>query len=293
MAKRFVDTALGRDVWFRKLSPKIKCVFRFLCDECDAAGVWAVDMETMVYFIGEEVTIDEFFPAINDKKIRIEFLTDSKIFIKDFINFQYGSLSEQSPAHKPVFNLIQKHNLTDRVFNRVSNTLQEKEKETDKEKEKETEKEDRGVGEGLNELPPSEKPPMLKNNYIVPLMMVLVKEKHPSYIVTDSDPYSCQNIAVKINNREGWHHEAYLNGKKDECLLRFGEILTFVATDDFYSTKQLSTIDKNFGSILMEMKKPKNGKSKSASKTNGQSELADIARSRFTNHFGGKENTGT
>jgi hypothetical protein len=149
MPKRFTDTAIWNKEWFMELSPKLKCLIRYLFDNCDPSGTWTPNWKLASVHIGEEVNFSDLmkFP-----KEQFEILDNGKIFIPDFINFQYGNLSENSPAHKPIFAAIKKNSLSDRVFNRlsnrVSNTLQEKEKE--KEEEKETEK-DFGKSENLLE----------------------------------------------------------------------------------------------------------------------------------------------
>lgn len=161
MAKRFTDTGLNRQPWFRKLKPKMKCAVRFLFDECDNAGVWITDMETMSYFIGEDVTLEELFCNVNTDKInRIEKFGADKIFIPGFIAFQYGELTESCKPHRPIISLLKKYDLYERVlkgYQKGIETLEEKEKEQEKEKEKE----DRGAGKGLlkvntsMEIPPN------------------------------------------------------------------------------------------------------------------------------------------
>ena len=136
--KRFCDTDLNRQPWFRKLKPKMKCAVRFLFDECDKAGVWIIDMETLSYFVGEEVTLAELFEKINsDKTDRIEKFGKDKIFIPGFIPFQYGDLSENCKPHRPIISLLKKYGLYERVLKgylKGIDTLEEKEKDKDKEK---------------------------------------------------------------------------------------------------------------------------------------------------------------
>src|SRR5438552_4104796 len=104
---RFTDTGLNRQPWFRKLKPKMKCAVRFLFDECDKAGVWIIDMETLSYFVGEDVTLHELFEKINsDKENRIEMFGADKIFIPGFVAFQYGELSEDCRPHKKIIALL-------------------------------------------------------------------------------------------------------------------------------------------------------------------------------------------
>lgn len=135
MAKRFCDTQIWEKEWFMALSPKLKCLWRYLTDRCDQSGVWDPNWQLASIYIGDKVTAADL-KSLGD---HVEILDTGKVFIPDFINFQYGRLSESSPAHNPVFRAIEKNRLSNRVFNRVSNTLKEKEKEEDKDKDKEEE----------------------------------------------------------------------------------------------------------------------------------------------------------
>lgn len=133
MSKRFTDTQLWEKAWFMRLKPKHKCLWNFLKDRCDQSGVWEPNWELASIYIGEPITVKDLYELGG----HVELLKNGKVYIPDFINFQYGRISENSPAHKPVFRAIEKNNLSDRVFNRVSNTLQEKEKDKEEEMEEE------------------------------------------------------------------------------------------------------------------------------------------------------------
>lgn len=133
MSKRFTDTQIWEKEWFMSLSTKHKCLWRYITERCDQSGVWEPNFQLATIYIGEPISKDDL-KILNG---HVELLTNGKYFIPDFINFQYGRLSESSPAHKPIFKAIEKNNLTNRVFNRVSNTLQEKEEEMELDKEKE------------------------------------------------------------------------------------------------------------------------------------------------------------
>lgn len=120
-----------------KLTPKHKCLWRYITERCDQSGVWEPNYALASLYIGETVTPSDM--KVLDS--HVEVLQSGKVFIPDFINFQYGQLSEKSPAHKPVFRAIEKNSLSNRVFNRVSNTLQEKDKEEEEVMEEEEEEE--------------------------------------------------------------------------------------------------------------------------------------------------------
>ena len=150
MPKRFRDTNIGRQVWYRKLSPEFKCCWNLICDECDGAGVWSIDEDYLEFSIGKRIDLQHFINEVNADKQRIEYLDTTKLFIVGFIQFQYGELSESCKPHQHIINLLHKHNIYERVCEGLDKgllTLQEKEKE--KEKDKEEEKTGKSGGPGL------------------------------------------------------------------------------------------------------------------------------------------------
>lgn len=134
MAKRFTDTNKWDQSWFRKLSPTFKCVWAYLCDKCDHAGVWEIDLETMSHFINDTVSIDQLKTSFADK---IRFISDDKILIQAFIDFQYGTLNPENRVHKSVILRLEKFENKDliRTFQGAKDKEQYKDKEKDKEKE--------------------------------------------------------------------------------------------------------------------------------------------------------------
>lgn len=146
MAKRFTDTDLWDKEWFMSLSCKHKCLVRFIFDKCDQAGVWSANWALASAYIGDRVTHDDL-SALSG---RIEQIGANKYFIPDFIEFQYGQLTESCRPHKKIISLLQKHGLYDRVlkgYPKGIDTLEEKDTY------KEEEKEEGGMGETQ---PPSE-----------------------------------------------------------------------------------------------------------------------------------------
>lgn len=144
MSKRFVDTEIWQKEWFQVLTLKEKILVKYIFENCDCAGMWNGNFRLASFVIGESVTLEEL-KALNDKKELFEFLPDGKIFILDFINFQYGNLSDKCKPHKPIISLLKKYGLFERVLKGYSKgieTLEEKEKEKEQEKEEEKEKEE-------------------------------------------------------------------------------------------------------------------------------------------------------
>lgn len=131
--KRFTDIEIWDKEWYMELNPTLKCLTKYIFDKCDASGCWKPNWKLASLHINDTVTIDDLKRLPKDQ---YEVLENGKIFIPDFINFQYGTLSEKSPAHNPVFTAIIKNNLSNRVFNRVLDTPKDKDKEKDIDKDK-------------------------------------------------------------------------------------------------------------------------------------------------------------
>lgn len=144
MAKRFTDTELWDKEWFMKLSPKHKCLIRFIFDKCDVAGVWSPNWKLASAYIGDQVS-DEDLAVFNGQ---LEKMDAGKYFVPDFIAFQYGQLSENCKPHQKIITLLKKYSLFERVYIPYTKgiyTLQEEEEEKDKEMEKDSP--EKGSGE--------------------------------------------------------------------------------------------------------------------------------------------------
>lgn len=141
MAKRFVDTEIWKRAWFRALSPKMKCAWIYLCTNCDHAGIWEIDLETMGYFIGQRISLEEITEAF-----KVIVFAEDKIFIPSFIAFQYGDLDDSCRPHLSVMKRLRSLGLWDEASNsyltvsiQLGNsylTVQDKDKDKDKEQDK-------------------------------------------------------------------------------------------------------------------------------------------------------------
>lgn len=168
MPKRFRETNLNRKSWFRKLTPANKCIWNFLCDECDIAGVWEIDTEALEFNIGTEINLDEFITAVNKDKIRVERFGADKLFLPSFVEFQYGTLSEKCVPHQKVISLLVKYDLLGRVLGRVDSGVETTPKEEEEDKEEEKDKDERGSGGKQNRKPNfgvRSRQPEFKNEY--------------------------------------------------------------------------------------------------------------------------------
>lgn len=139
--KRFTETTkwTGKP-WFRKLPPRLKCLWQLLCDTCDAAGVFEPDWHLFSMQIGEDVA-ERDLEAFDNRVIQ---LANGKFWIVKFIAFQYGTLASGCKAHLPAFRSIEKNVLpygesaqrVSKEYPKGIHTLQEEEKEKNKDKDR-------------------------------------------------------------------------------------------------------------------------------------------------------------
>jgi hypothetical protein len=147
--KRFTATEKWQDGWYRKLRPALKCLWQYLCDNCDPAGVIEPDWELVSFQIGEAVGGDDLAGFGG----RVVPFGERKLQILGFIDFQYGQLSKDCKAHIPIFRALEKHRLPI-PSPKAIHSLQEEEEEEDKEREKEKDKEKETEGpKGMELLP--------------------------------------------------------------------------------------------------------------------------------------------
>lgn len=97
------DTGKWADPWFRGLSLRKKALWFFLLDNCDVAGIWKIDLELASFMIGETYNEADLSDEFNG---RIQLFPNNTIWIKKFVEFQYGRLSADCKPHVPVMALL-------------------------------------------------------------------------------------------------------------------------------------------------------------------------------------------
>jgi hypothetical protein len=182
MAKRFTETEIWNDPWYRKLSAEEKVVWKFICDRCDSAGFWKKDFDLATFLCTFQVT-NEHFKGINKGKERVKDHGEH-IQIVDFIKFQYGVLSENCKPHKPVIALLK--NYERKGYLKGIHTLEEQEQEQDKEQDKE-----RGYGGEPKQPTPSELSQEFfsKGNYWNELLDLFSKDKDRKFIENEFNKF--------------------------------------------------------------------------------------------------------
>ena len=137
MAKRFIDTELFRQGWFRKLPPALKSAWIYLITNCDHAGVYEPDLELMSFCVGTKITKEDIIKHLGDQISELN--GGGKWFLHKFIGYQYGELREVNNAHKGVLKVLSKYNIelgACKGLSRPSVASQDKDKDKDKDKSK-------------------------------------------------------------------------------------------------------------------------------------------------------------
>ena len=104
MSKRFTDTEKWKDPWYRGLSQTGKLLFNYVCDQCDIAGFWEIDIERAVFDMG--ILASDIEWAL--KEIERCYETNNKyIWIKRFIEFQGNfPLNKNNKAHLGIIRML-------------------------------------------------------------------------------------------------------------------------------------------------------------------------------------------
>lgn len=154
MVKRLAETEIWQKDWFLDLTIKQKLLVKFLFDNCDCAGIYEISYRVLKNCFGEEIKKEDF-EAIK----QVKFVSENKIFIEDFIKFQYGvsvfELDENKNVHKGILKKLSKINVFPTLAQGLTNPrprVQDKDKEKDKDKV--LLKEDGVQGEGEKEKLP-------------------------------------------------------------------------------------------------------------------------------------------
>lgn len=255
MAKRFTDTAKYKKTFIRSLPGAYKLLWDFLYHDCDHAGIWIVDFDIAQTYLGRDMPVDKekALQLFNADEVRIiEIDGGKKWFIKSFIEFQYGKLSEKNKAHTYVISVLQKYNLIDDHFliKPLASPLQGA-KEKDKEKEKEIEEENKG-GVGEKEETPIDVSFDDKEQhaakFIIPQMLSVFCLVNKNYLKEpDRDYPELLKIANSLNRQNITLNDEAAN---KTLLQRWKSIVDFIAQHSFYRDYSIKQINTHIQSIL-------------------------------------------
>jgi hypothetical protein len=130
MSKRFTDTDKWKKPFIKSLPAEYKIFWLFLLDECDHAGIWHVELDIAEARLGIKLSLEKIRGLFNGKVV--EFDSGNKLFVPDFVQFQYGILNPENKAHRSVINILNRYNLMEHVS--PFQGAKDKDKELDKDK---------------------------------------------------------------------------------------------------------------------------------------------------------------
>lgn len=264
MAKRFTDTDKWKKHFIKSLPPEYKLFWLFILDDCDNAGIWHVELEVAEARLGIKLSLEKIRGFFKERIV--EFDGGTKMFVPDFVQFQYGSLNEKNNAHKSVIDKLNKYKLLDLM--RASRGP--KDMDMDKDMVKDMDK-DKAFGKSENLL-------------LIPEMFAIFKKNNPSYPGSiDRDYKPLLSIATflcelgKLTGSPDLHRGIILEA--------WDPITKVISKDTFYKQKTLSTISNQIQEITQISL---NGKatSKTGKQDYGSQERGSELNRLFTERYG-------
>ena len=132
MAKRFTDSRKWSDPWFMELPLLMKCLWIYLLDTCDHAGIYKVNLKLASFLLGETINPADVKRYFSGRIIEIDAETWR---IPKFIDFQYGSLNPDNRVHASVLLTLEKEGACKGLRSPFQGA-KDKDKDKDKDKEK-------------------------------------------------------------------------------------------------------------------------------------------------------------
>ena len=114
MTRRFTETGKWKDRWFRGLSPTAKLLWFYVCENCDIAGFWEVDLPAAAWFTGSKLSTLTGALKELDRGL---FWDDDYVWLRNFIYYQNNlPLNPKNNCHAGILNRIHEHkSISDKV----------------------------------------------------------------------------------------------------------------------------------------------------------------------------------
>lgn len=109
MYKIFTDADKWDKKWFRKIEPKYKCFWLYILDKSSRAGVWEVDFESVNFFINDKIDINKVKEIFSSRITELR--NGKKWFIKNYVLFQYGRLTENNNMHIGIIQELKRYGI--------------------------------------------------------------------------------------------------------------------------------------------------------------------------------------
>jgi hypothetical protein len=107
MSKRFTITEKWEDSWFWQLKPYEKLLWNYLCDKCDLAGFWEINLELAT--VQTKIPKSAISGAVQG--LSRGYITNGKyVWLRNFIHHQGNyPLNPNNNAHRHIIKIIERH----------------------------------------------------------------------------------------------------------------------------------------------------------------------------------------
>ena len=104
MSRRFTRTEKWDDPWFFELSPVTKLFFVYICDKCDNAGFWDINMRLAALSIGVgDEDVEKALGELREKYIK----GGSVLYLRNFLKHQRNLPLRASKPHNAIRAIFQ------------------------------------------------------------------------------------------------------------------------------------------------------------------------------------------
>jgi hypothetical protein len=237
MAKRFTDTELWDKEWFMQLPCNLKCLVKFVRDKSDLSGVWSPNWIIANAYIGEPVNEADLISIDGGKQFKK--IANGKILCIGFVEFQYGKLSEKSPVHRKIIQILNTHKIPYQYpINRVQEEEEDKEEEKVKVKEEENAK------------------------FLIPQILQNWYLKFPTYTKSKEDDFPAIMRIITFMMQQHGIPNMNAPDAKEKISGTFEAIQDEINKDPFWINKPIKSIANNIQEFYNKIKNPQNGKVK-------------------------------
>lgn len=274
MAKRFTDTEKWKKPFIRGLEAPYKLLWFYVCDDCDHAGIWQVDMDVAQIRIGETVSEKIALQVFGEKIVPID--GGNKWFIPSFIEFQYPSgLNPSNKAHGGIIQTLKKINLIDENFKPLTSPLQGA-KDMDKDKDKVMDKDmemDTDFGKSEN---------LFNGPQLVPTLCRNWYDKFPTYTKDQKEDFQAMGKIVAFMVRQHSLTDISAPETREKIIATMDAIAEAVSQEPFWINKPLKSIANNIQEFYNRIKNPvQNGKGKGKQPVDTRADLQAAINQRF------------
>lgn len=97
MKKILIDADLDEKEWFMDMTKDEKLLYKYIVTHADSIGVFEINRIMLEFKIGIKINLPEFIEKCNGN---IVILKGIRLWIPDYVSFQYGKIEVKSNNYK-------------------------------------------------------------------------------------------------------------------------------------------------------------------------------------------------